>query len=439
MYENPEDSPTFCPLPFIGVYYRGDDGGISNCCIERHQHSEPPTISNYNNDIQEYFTSAEVKEKRRKMFEGKWPDGCKACSIPESNGASSPRTNWKWMYAIANDLKTKTNKQQIYDLDYGTVAGKPLYFDYRPDNICNLGCAMCSPNASSILEKMVEQFPELNTKDVLQNTIDYKHQTDDRKEIELTGLSKDTIRIKLNGGEPTISKKIKDLYAYIIKKDWAKNIELQFTTNFTNTNKTFYEVLPHFSYVGMSASLDGAGATYDYTRSPAHWEKVSQNIRDIVSAEILPNYNFSINLVWSVSTIFTVKDWLPQLLELMNYVTNYSYTGKGVYNKRSGSECNLYVNQCYSPRWQSLSVVPDKWKKEVLKDVLEIKKEYNPQPKTKLWTTFEQLEVGLKQFSFNKKHLTLWQNHITIYDKARGTDITQLHTKYNELLNYDRS
>ena len=70
---------------------------------------------------------------------------------------------------------------------------------------------------------------------------------------------------------------------------------------------------------------------------------------------------------------------------------------------------------------------------------MEIKKEYNPQPKTKLWTTFEQLEVGLKQFPFNKKHLTLWQNHITIYDKARGTDITQLHTKYNELLNYDRS
>ena len=65
--------------------------------------------------------------------------------------------NWKWMYTIANDLKLKTNTNEIYDLDYGTVVGKPLYFDYRPDNICNLGCAMCSPNASSILEKMVTE------------------------------------------------------------------------------------------------------------------------------------------------------------------------------------------------------------------------------------------------------------------------------------------
>jgi hypothetical protein len=188
----------------------------------------------------------------------------------------------------------------------------------------------------------------------------------------------------------------------------------------------------------LTASLDGAGATYDYTRAPAHWEKISQNIRDVISAEIMPNYNFSINLVWSVSTVFTIKDWLPQLLELMNYITNYKHTGKGVWNRRAGAECNLHVNQCYAPSWQSLSVVPDEWKQEILQDVLAMRKQYDPQPGTKLWVTFDQLEVGLK-FKFNKKHLTLWQDHVRIYDNARGTDITTLHPKYNELLNYDRS
>ena len=434
----PEDSPTFCPLPFIGVYYRGDDGGISNCCIERHVDVEHPKIKDYNNDIQKFFTSQEVKEKRRKMLAGEWPKGCDACRIPESKGASSPRKNWKWMHDIAWDLKVKSKTENIYDLDKGTVVGKPLYFDYRPDNICNLGCAMCSPNASSILEKMVKEHPELDTQDVLQNTIDYSHQADDRTQIELTGLSENTVRIKLNGGEPTISKKIKDLYADIISRGWAKNIQLQFTTNFTNTNKTFYEVLPHFNYVGLTASLDGAGATYDYTRAPAHWEKISQNIRDVISAEIMPNYNFSINLVWSVSTVFTIKDWLPQLLELMSYITNYEHTGKGVWNRRAGAECNLHVNQCYAPSWQSLSVVPDEWKQEILQDVLAMRKQYDPQPGTKLWVTFDQLEVGLK-FKFNKKHLTLWQDHVRIYHNARGTEMTTLHPKYNELLNYDRS
>jgi len=294
---------------------------------------------------------------------------------------------------------------------------------------------------------MVKDFPELNKHDVLLNTIDYRIPAagirripaDAQTQIELTGLSENTLRIKLNGGEPTISKKIKELYTYIIDKGWAKNIELQFTTNFTNTNKTFYEVLPQFKYVGLTASLDGAGATYNYTRSPAHWDKISQNIRDVVSAEILPNYNFSINLVWSVASVFTVKDWLPQLLELMSYITNYQHTGKGVWNNRAGSECNLHVNQCYGPTWQSLTVVPDAWKEQIKADVAEMRKQYDPQPGTKLWTTFEQLEVGLTQFKFKKDDLTLWQDHVTIYDKARGTDITTLHPKYVELLNYDRS
>ena len=109
----PEDSPTFCPLPFIGVYYRGDDGGISNCCIERHVDVEHPKIKDYNNDIQKFFTSEEVKEKRRKMLAGEWPKGCDACRIPESKGASSPRKNWKWMHDISWDLKVKSETENI--------------------------------------------------------------------------------------------------------------------------------------------------------------------------------------------------------------------------------------------------------------------------------------------------------------------------------------
>ena len=50
-----------------------------------------------------------------------------------------------------------------------------------------------------------------------------------------------------------------------------------------------------------------------------------------------------------------------------------------------------------------------------------------------------QFQTGLDVFTYDKKHLTLWQDHITIYDKARGTDITTLHPKYKELLEYDRS
>ena len=52
---------------------------------------------------------------------------------------------------------------------------------------------------------------------------------------------------------------------------------------------------------------------------------------------------------------------------------------------------------------------------------------------------FSKFEVGLSSFKYDKKSLRLWQDHIQIYDRARGTDITELHPKYKELLEYDRS
>lgn len=432
-FKNGDDfkDKTFCPIPFIGVYYRGDDNAIQSCCW---QNGVNHSIKDYDNNIQKYWTGPEMREMRNKFIDGQWPESCYACKRLEDTGKSSPRTDWHWAWKIL--------KYKKLDLDHGNETHNPLYFDYRPDNICNLGCAMCSPAASSILEKMVNENPELNKNDVLRNTINYEEDftTDDK--VIMTSLGPNTRRLKLNGGEPTISKRIKSIYDLCIKNDWAKNIELQFTTNFTNVNRTWDDYLPYFKHVSITASLDGAGDTYNYTRLPANWNAVTSNILKVINDDKLKSYAFNVNLVWSVTTCFTIVDWLPQLAKLYNTIIE-----KHISNPGNLKGIGFTLNQCYTPRWVSLHVLPPEYKlyiKEQIKialadpEVLKLHKfcqRYN----FSIMNSFDKFETGLDIFDYQKKYLHLWQDHIIIYDRARGSNITSLHPKYKELLKHDRS
>lgn len=442
----------FCPVPFIGMYFRGDDQLIQSCCweqVERNKevkNGKDNHIKNYNNDMMRYWSGPIMKDMRRQFMQGQWPASCNGCKKIEDGGKKSPRQDWSWAWRLLDEsVEGKPNTSYI-DLDYGNSTHKPLYFDYRPDNICNLGCAMCSPNASSILEKMVKENPELNKHDVLLNNVEFST-LDEQDDIIETALGPHTRRMKLNGGEPTISARIKSIYEKCIANDWAKNIELQFTTNFTNTNKTFTDILPHFKQVSITASLDGCGDTYNYTRHPAKWDAVYKNIFKVIESDKLQVFNLGTNLVWSVTTAFTIRDWLPQLARYYNKLyalrnskkVECNLAGKPVRFQGIG----LNINQCWSPRWVALSVLPDSFKQFVSQEIeaafedREVQLFYNQEPK--IGQQLDQFQNGLNIFKFEKKHLTLWQDHITIYDKARGTDITTLHPKYKELLEYDRS
>ena len=80
------------------------------------------------------------------------------------------------------------------------------------------------------------------------------------------------------GGEPTINKKVHRVFNYCIENDFAKSVNLSMTTNFTNLNST-YNLIDKFNSVGIQASLDGTGDTYEYIRRPAKWKQIKKNIQ----------------------------------------------------------------------------------------------------------------------------------------------------------------
>ena len=395
-----ENKNHICLFPFYAFYYRGDDHKIGACCMQK------PMISHLEDgDIHSWWTGEDIQKIRQQFIDGEWPDSCNICQQQEKGGVETIRDKWHRQFLF----KLGANYDDI-DVVNGNSTGQPFFIDYRPDNLCNLSCTMCNPGASSKIEQMSRDL-SLTIWD-LPNKDSFK-ENNNIKDI----ISPHTKRIKINGGEPTINDKIKDIYQYAIDNNYAKDMHLQFTTNFTNFNKTF-EMLDKFRHASVTASLDGTQDTYEYIRSPARWKTVKNNILKYKKLkETNPKkYFFAINSVWFSATAFTLDKWLPELLDFLD--DNFP-------------KSTFAINQCQTPVFQNLSIIPTEYRQEIYDTIEYIR------PKYPHWNyVFDELKFGLDWFQFDPKNLKQWQEITPKIDAYKKVDIKTLHPRYTDLLNY---
>lgn len=390
-----------CLFPFYAFYYRGDDFKIGSCCLQK------PMLSTIKDgDVKSWWTSIDAQKIRQQFLDGKWPESCKICQQQEVKGNTSFRQRWTEQFM----LRIGASYDDL-DVVKGNSNGSPIFIDYKPDNFCNLSCSMCNPGSSSQVEKMAKEtgidYWSLRNEDSFLHNDQIKSLVDEN-----------TRRIKLNGGEPTINEKIKDIYQYVINKGYAKNIELQFTTNFTNVNKTF-DMLKHFKSVSVGASLDGTGPTYEYIRTPAKWKQIKQNIlkyKKLLETDT-NKYKFGVNSVWYSATAFTINDWVPELLDFM----------QEHFPKRF-----IMINQCQTPYFQNLSIIPNEYRQEIYENINKLEKQY-----TEYSYIFKDMRFGLDNFSFESKNLQTWQHLNPKMDAYKKISILNLHPRFRDLLNYN--
>ena len=177
--------------------------------------------------------------------------------------------------------------------------------DLRPGNLCNLKCRMCNMQSSTEIAK---ENIELQ-KD--QSFVDKLKKLDEEKEIGITQklgkmdllqkLSKNYTsteehkeeiyklfdyanlrRLKLLGGEPSIDPTIISILKQLKDNDFTKNddFRLQITSNLTNVNKIWIDYFELFN-VKLTISMDGAGRTYEYIRTPFKWKALKKNIHKV--------------------------------------------------------------------------------------------------------------------------------------------------------------
>lgn len=329
----------YCIAPFVHLYQHNSKLDDRVCCISKVLNTPTDT------DIKTKWSSDYYKDIRQRMLTpgSKLPE-CTDCIELEKKNATSDRQHFAERFKDY-DLE--------YNIDTGTQYNKPIDFDLRPGNLCNLGCRMCSPVSSSQLSKEFknnkEDFYKVYQKDrgEYKFYVDYEDGCDwDYEEnLQYIGqslLTGKTNRIKFLGGEPTIMPGVLSLMDFMIDHNLT-DTELFFTTNCTNENKKFMEKLNKFKNLHFHFSIDGINKTLEYIRWPANWRKVNDNI------QTFSKHKAECNITIQAYNIHNLKDFL--------------------YWVKSLNTVGLNTVELTQPRWFSYTVLPLDYRNKYLEQL----------------------------------------------------------------------
>jgi len=359
-------SNPFCYAPWTTIQYSGvyEGGGISPCCEWRGGKYKGLVkdyeTSEYLNNLKKIMTNYALREINKT---------CKECINVERHGSSQS----------TRQIINKYVKHGKYEI------GKISKLDFRPDNLCNLKCRMCSPYSSSLIE---EERLNLNIIDPIE-----KRNTDDVLDFNLKELKV----LSLLGGEPTINKNLYPILDYFINNDQSKNMQLNFTTNCTSINPKWVKRVQRFKDLHINLSLDAAYEPYEYIRTNAVWKEVENNI--LVILDLTDDYH--IHMIAQTTSFVCIEDWLEYFFQFP--------ADNIVLNPLSGLAGNL-------------DCIPNTIKDKKIKWL----KKHNHPLANKVIEVFE-------SYKFRRDMLYKYFLRSLEYDKIRGTDIFKLHNDFYEM------
>jgi len=413
------DKFTFCKAPFASIYVRPrvkiDPNDLpqteaSFCCVQSENY-----VLNANQTIDDFWKSDWAQEHRRQFLNKEWPSSCGECQWRENNGVSSD--------IDSHDIIPI----EQYDILSGNEIGKPKYVDYRPDNLCNLMCTMCSPANSNLIEDMWRELPlnpewHRRSQKTAKGEVIVYNETLVTKEL----VGEHTIQLKVLGGEPTINKKVHSVFEYCIEKNYAKDIDLKITTNFTNMNKT-YKMFDEFKTCKINASIDATGPTYDYVRRPAKWSAVRKHLLHFGERykDSYPKMRWGVNLVWQLANCFTTKEWLPELFELF-------YTNENLKNLHTDNTFISMIN-C-DGTGITLEAVPESMKHYIRDDLNGLLKDWKHIPGAK--KNIEALLKYTERAKFTWEHHRAFKRKFKLMDQYKKTNMFELSPRFKELYDY---
>ena len=286
----PINKTTFCLAPWYSINVNADKK-LAPCCVWSDR--------SYNFDqIEQYFTSPELKKVRQDLLSGRRNQKCTKCWSMEDKGLDSERL-------IQNRTIGRGIETRLLDQIEKTELTNVKYFELALGNLCNLKCVMCSPKYSSQL--LAEA--ELNTELKSIHGTHYKQQDFDwpKKNNFVDWCNKHlptAIHIKFAGGEPFINPWIQTVIDHI-PDEQKKKCVLHFTTNLTIVNVKLFENFRKFKEVWLSVSVEGIGETYDYVRYGHKWETLETNI-NLVREMNIPNLILKINHVVQTTSYHSI-------------------------------------------------------------------------------------------------------------------------------------
>lgn len=331
----------FCYAPWVQLYARSSsmnkpknkkDTEFSPCCEWR---GTPLQFNIEKRDKSFYWQN--IKKAMIKKDMSKLSKTCAECIECEQRGAQSTRLYIK---------KYVERKNNPWILD------KINQIDFRPSNLCNMRCGMCNSSNSSLLAK---EFGE---------TV-YQFDSKNIYDLDLSKLKK----IKILGGEPSIQPEVYEFLEYFLKT-YNNRPEIHFTSNMTNVNKRWLDIINKFKHASISMSIDGTGEIFEYLRPPGKWHIIKRNIKTMQEYQHVSlrlKFHVTIGLV----AMLTVDDWLPYFLK--NKTPAEFYPVQGIV----GGQLTCIPKNYLKPVIKYLQKINHPYADEILRIIQNIG-EYNP-------------------------------------------------------------
>ncbi len=377
-----------CYAPFIGMY-ADYTGQYAPCCVSKKIAAE---------SLEEFWTSSIMQNMRQQLLNQEWPDECNYCKTRFEKNLDADNVAWDKVAKRVNNLQL--------DINQGNTQNSPLILDIRPGNKCNLKCRMCGPKFSNLWETEIQENPTLKKWLSLPNI-------ENNRFAEFIQYSDklDLLQIKILGGEPTIDENVLQFLENMISKK-AQLPQLNFTTNGTNLNKRFQDIMNAFESIHITFSVDAVEKEFEYIRTNASWKKVEKNIKNIFTKDLATIYSF--NTILMPYNVFTIKNLLSWYVDLYN---------KGYY-------FSLCIDTSEAPHTSLSAVLPEDIEFAIT-DLEEYSTTVNPKFFNEIEGSCDFLTL-LKTVKYNKKDYEKFKDYNNLLDNTRKTSLLSLNERFSK-------
>lgn len=326
------NNDNFCMLPWINIS-TDVNGSIRPCCkfAQPHSDNEYQMPNMKESNLGNLWNDEKIKRLRQAFIDGKRPKECQSCWNEEKAGIPSFRKEFIRLknITISDDL----------DFSSSIVMQPPTTIDLKLNNVCNLKCRICGPQASSTFNKELKQTYNVSLADSsywmsnkivgTENENIFKQWLGNIQHLEITG------------GEPFASVENIEILQLCVDNKASDKISLVINTNGTHYREKFISLLENFKQITIIFSIDDIFERFEYQRYPASWNTVQQNLDKFINLS-KKNSNIKLGISCTVSN-FNVF----YLDEFLNW---YSYYAGNIF---------LLFNILHYPLHQSIKYLPD--------------------------------------------------------------------------------
>lgn len=386
-----------------------------------------------------------MRNVRLQMLAGEKPPSCLKCYREEETGHASKRM-WETRYWGERLDIDEIIRETGMD---GSIPPKIRYIDLRLGSKCNLKCVMCSPHDSSMwVPDWNKLYPEIENP-ALKETMGWAdkgrthgasynwHKNNPEFWDQLYDQIPHMYQLYFAGGEATIIEEHYKLLEEVIRRGYAKQIELRYNSNGVEMPERLFKLWDQFKRVRFHLSIDSFGAMNDYIRFPSQWNDMVRTFHQLDATG--PNVEVTVACAVQAMNIYYIPDLIRWKLEQRFKKINPWPLGAGTVN----------FHFVYHPPHLNVKVLPQ-WFKDATAEKYRVFIEWLEQNWTLCTGTsgisYEEWRAaqygvrrleGLISFMQSEdwsRRMPEFQEYVTRLDKLRKTNFTAIFPEMERVL-----